>query len=78
MQINRGCQKPVLKHCENTNDKAFIAIVKDWLCSIVKRIETEKDENDCLIKIKAFVNACQDSGEISKSLASFARVHLTT
>ena len=78
MQINRGLQKPGLKHCDNANDKAFIVIVKDWLHSITKRIETEKNHNDCLIKIKACVNSFQDSREITKSLASFTRTFLTT
>ena len=79
-KINRGHQTPGLKYCDKPNDKALVVIVKDWSCSITKRIKTEKDENDCLIKIKIKirVNVCQDSGEISKSLASFARTHLTT
>ena len=77
-QINRMHQKPGLKCCDENNDKSLIIIVKDCLCSIAKIIETKKDENDCLIKTKAHVNASKDSEETSKSLASFARTHLTT
>ena len=77
IKINRGCQKPGLKYCDKTNDKSLIVIVKDWSCSITKINETEKDENECLIKIKAHASTCQESGEISKSLASFTCTHLT-
>ena len=63
--------KPMIKLSLSLLETGYVACV-------TKRIETEKDENDCVNKIKAHTNTCQDSGEISKSLASFTRTHLTT
>ena len=53
-------------------------IVKDWLHSITKRIETEKDEKDCTCKLKACINVCQDSLQVSHAMSSFTRYCITT
>ena len=53
-------------------------IVKDWLYSITKRIETEKDEKDCMCKLKAHINVCQDSLQVTHAISSFTRSYITT
>ena len=54
-------------------DLNFIIIVKDWLCTFTKRIEFEKDS---IIKLKSQLKVCEDSRQVSTSLASFTRNYL--
>ena len=42
--------------CENVTNKLFQEQMKDWLCSIVERYETERHELDSLHELKNYVN----------------------
>ena len=73
-QINRNFY---VKCCNLTdNDRAFVRLVKDWLYSFANDIESEYEEVDSMLKLKAYVSSDAVKKDVSPHIISFTYTYI--
>ena len=61
---------------KKVSSKLFQEHIKDWLYSIIERLETEYHKLDSLCKLKNYINDVEKTNEVSVLLIAFMRNYI--